>query len=151
MPNTVSINRNLIDLEYAVRGPLAIRAAELVKQGRDIILCNLGNPQALGQKPITFYRQTLSLLEYPEAIINERKKGNLISLTGQKNLSAFNYKVGSDPSSAAFLIILTLLTPGAKSIIPGVICNNTRIKYIQILKKMNSYPNSHKKNKRGRY
>ena len=79
MPNTVSLNRNLIDLEYAVRGPLAIRAAELVKQGRDIILCNLGNPQALGQKPITFYRQILSLLEYPEAIINERKKGNLIS------------------------------------------------------------------------
>ena len=74
MPNTVSLNRNLIDLEYAVRGPLAIRAAELVKQGRDIILCNLGNPQALGQKPITFYRQILSLLEYPEAIINERKK-----------------------------------------------------------------------------
>ena len=55
-----------------------------------------------------------------------------------KNLSAFNYKVGADPSSAAFLIILTLLTPGAKSIIPGVICNDTRIKYIKILKKMNA-------------
>ena len=70
--------------------------------------------------------------------IKKLKKGNLISLTGQKNLSAFNYKVGADPSSAAFLIILTLLTPGAKSIIPGVICNDTRIKYIKILKKMNA-------------
>jgi len=104
MPNTVSINRNLIDLEYAVRGPLAIRAAELVKQGRDIILCNLGNPQALGQKPITFYRQILSLLEYPEAIINEREKGNLISkdvlnytedfLANCKSLGAYTESMG---------------------------------------------------------
>ena len=65
-------------------------------------------------------------------------KGNLISLTGQKNLFSFNYKVGCDPSSAAFLIVLTLLTPGSKSIIHNVICNDTRIKYIKILKKMNA-------------
>ena len=70
--------------------------------------------------------------------IKKLKKGNLISLKGQKNLYAFNYAVGSDPSSAAFLIALTLLTPGAKSTIPNVICNDTRIKYIQILKKMNA-------------
>tara|TARA_B110000438_G_C15817622_1_gene652699 strand:+ start:806 stop:2131 length:1326 start_codon:yes stop_codon:yes gene_type:complete len=70
--------------------------------------------------------------------IKKLKKGNLISLTGQKSLSAFNYKVGSDPSSAAFLIALTLLTPGAKSVIPNVVCNSTRIKYIKILKKMNA-------------
>ena len=70
--------------------------------------------------------------------VKKLKKGNLISLTGQKNLPSFNYKVGSDPSSAAFLIALTLLTPGAKSIIPNVVCNSTRIKYIKILKKMNA-------------
>ena len=70
--------------------------------------------------------------------IKKLKKGNLISLTGQKNLYAFNYTVGSDPSSAAFLIALALLTPGAKLTIPDVICNETRIKYIRILKKMNA-------------
>ena len=70
--------------------------------------------------------------------IKKLRKGNLISLRGQKNLFAFNYKVGSDPSSAAFLICLTLLTPGAKSTIHGVICNSTRIKFIKILKKMNA-------------
>ena len=70
--------------------------------------------------------------------IKKSKKGNLISLTGQKNLYAFNYTVGSDPSSAAFLIALALLTPGAKLTIPDVICNETRIKYIKILKKMNA-------------
>ena len=48
--------------------------------------------------------------------IKKLKKGNLISLIGQKNLLAFNYNVGSDPSSAAFLIALTLLTSGANLI-----------------------------------
>ena len=38
----------------------------------------------------------------------------LYYLKGQKNLHAFNYTVSSDPSSAAFLIALTLLTPSAK-------------------------------------
>ena len=62
---------------------------------------------------------------------------NILAFFLTKNLYAFNYTVHSDPSSAAFLIALTLLTPGAKSTITSVICNETRIKYIQVLKKMN--------------
>ena len=70
--------------------------------------------------------------------IKKLKKGNLISLRGQKNLNSFNYTVSSDPSSAAFLIALTLLTPGAKLVINNVICNDTRIFFIKILKKINA-------------
>ena len=70
--------------------------------------------------------------------INKIKKGNLISLKGQKNLFGFNYTVNSDPSSSAFLIILTLLTPGAKSTIHRVICNDTRLGFVKVLKKMNA-------------
>src|SRR5208337_778675 len=51
--------------EYAVRGPIVERAQELEKQGREIIYCNIGNPQSLGQKPITWLRQILALCEYP--------------------------------------------------------------------------------------
>jgi len=51
--------------EYAVRGPIVARAEELEKQGREIIYCNIGNPQALEQKPITWLRQLLALCEYP--------------------------------------------------------------------------------------
>jgi aspartate/methionine/tyrosine aminotransferase len=51
--------------EYAVRGPIVARAQELEKQGREIIYCNIGNPQSLGQKPITWLRQILALCEYP--------------------------------------------------------------------------------------
>ncbi len=59
------INSKLLKAHYAVRGKIVIRAQELEEQGKKIIYCNIGNPQALRQKPITFVRQMLSLLEYP--------------------------------------------------------------------------------------
>ncbi|MEO8167995.1 MAG: aminotransferase class I/II, partial [bacterium] len=59
------LNKNLLRAEYAVRGPIVIRAQQLEEQGRKIIYCNIGNPQALKQQPLSFIRQTLSLLEYP--------------------------------------------------------------------------------------
>jgi aspartate/methionine/tyrosine aminotransferase len=62
------LNPNLLIAEYAVRGPIVIRAQELEKQGKKIIYCNIGNPQALKQKPLSYIRQFLSLLEYPELL-----------------------------------------------------------------------------------
>ncbi|HTX17966.1 MAG TPA: aminotransferase class I/II-fold pyridoxal phosphate-dependent enzyme [Bacteroidota bacterium] len=62
------INPNLLRAEYAVRGPIVDRAQELEEQGKKIIYCNIGNPQALKQKPLTYLRQILSLLEYPELL-----------------------------------------------------------------------------------
>ena len=70
--------------------------------------------------------------------VRKLKKGNLISLRGQKNLYGFDYTVGSDPSSAAFLIALTLLTPGSKLVIHNVLCNDTRIFFLKVLKKVNA-------------
>ena len=60
-----NINSKLLEAHYAVRGKIVNRAHELEAQGKKIIYCNIGNPQALRQKPITFVRQVLSLLEYP--------------------------------------------------------------------------------------
>jgi aspartate/methionine/tyrosine aminotransferase len=51
--------------EYAVRGPIVARAQELEREGRDIIYCNIGNPQALEQKPLTYLRQVVALCQYP--------------------------------------------------------------------------------------
>ena len=70
--------------------------------------------------------------------IKKMKGRNLITLKGQKNLFSFNYTVFSDPSSAAFLIALALLTPGSKLTIHNVLCNETRIFYLKILKKINA-------------
>ena len=59
------VNSKLLKAHYAVRGKIVLRAQELEAQGKKIIYCNIGNPQALKQKPLTFVRQVLSLLEYP--------------------------------------------------------------------------------------
>lgn len=78
-PWDMSVNRNILEMEYAVRGPIPRRAAELKQQGRRIIPCNLGNPQALGQQPISFYREVLSLVEHPGRIERERRLKRLFN------------------------------------------------------------------------
>jgi aspartate/methionine/tyrosine aminotransferase len=60
------LGKAVLETEYAVRGPIVARAGELEKQGREIIYCNIGNPQSLGQKALTWNRQLLALCEYPE-------------------------------------------------------------------------------------
>lgn len=68
------LNQNVVNAKYAVRGRLALRAEEIREDlKRDpkshpferVINCNIGNPQQLDQKPITFYRQVLALMQYP--------------------------------------------------------------------------------------
>ncbi|MBI5477123.1 MAG: aminotransferase class I/II-fold pyridoxal phosphate-dependent enzyme [Ignavibacteriales bacterium] len=68
MINKTLLNPNLLKAEYAVRGPIVIRAQQLEEKGKKIIYCNIGNPQALKQKPLTFIRQMLSLIENPELL-----------------------------------------------------------------------------------
>lgn len=65
--------RAVREMEYAVRGPIVARAQELERQGRSVIYCNIGNPQALAQRPLTWVRQVLALAEYPEVL--ERAPG----------------------------------------------------------------------------
>lgn len=74
MVNIHDLNPNLLTAEYAVRGPILIRAQELEKSGRKIIYCNIGNPQALKQKPLTFLRQMICLLEYPDLLTREETR-----------------------------------------------------------------------------
>ncbi|MEA2012546.1 MAG: aminotransferase class I/II-fold pyridoxal phosphate-dependent enzyme [Verrucomicrobiota bacterium] len=73
MPKDIKVNQNIIEMEYAIRGPIPQRAAEMASQGMKTIFCNIGNPQALDQQPLTFNRQIISLLENPSLIKRERK------------------------------------------------------------------------------
>ncbi|MBU0641130.1 MAG: aminotransferase class I/II-fold pyridoxal phosphate-dependent enzyme [Planctomycetes bacterium] len=75
----ITVNQNIAEMEYAVRGPIPQRAAELRRQGKRTIPCNIGNPQGLGQQPISYYRQVLSLLEAPSKIARERRLNKLRS------------------------------------------------------------------------
>ncbi|HAL93543.1 MAG TPA: aminotransferase class I/II [Spirochaetaceae bacterium] len=58
----------VINTYYAVRGPIVARAQQLENSGKEIIYCNIGNPQALKQKPLTFVRNTLAACEQPELL-----------------------------------------------------------------------------------
>ncbi|CAK7267632.1 alanine transaminase [Sporothrix epigloea] len=78
--NIDNINPHVKAAKYAVRGELAVRSEEyrtrLAKHDgslpfSDIISANIGNPQQLDQKPITFFRQVLSLLENPLLLEHE--------------------------------------------------------------------------------
>ena len=81
-----AVNPNILQMEYAVRGPIPQRAAELEKQGRAIIPCHIGNPQALGQVPMTFMRQVLSLVEEPSKIARERQLKEMFEENPQSDL-----------------------------------------------------------------
>jgi len=59
------LSEKALAAQYAVRGPIVNRAQELEAAGRKIIYCNIGNPQALQQPPLTYLRQLLCLIEYP--------------------------------------------------------------------------------------
>jgi aspartate/methionine/tyrosine aminotransferase len=69
------LSLTVLDTQYAVRGPIVARAAELEKAGRRILYGNIGNPQALGQKPLTYIRQTLALCEYPALLDSPAVRG----------------------------------------------------------------------------
>ena len=77
----IMVNLNILEMEYAVRGPIPMRAAELEKQGMKIIPCHIGNPQALGQSPLAYNRQVLSLVEDPSKIARERALKNMFEET----------------------------------------------------------------------
>lgn len=75
--NENTINPGIIQANYAVRGKLAKLADKIRKELQsgslaypfsNITYANLGNPQGCGQKPITYCRQVLSLMEYPELL-----------------------------------------------------------------------------------
>ena len=88
--NINNINPHVKEAKYAVRGELAIKSEEYRTQLKEaasqdpptppesslpfdkVISANIGNPQQLDQKPITFFRQVLSILEYPALLENEK-------------------------------------------------------------------------------
>eukprot|EP00804_Cyclotella_cryptica_P025869 CCRYP_002724-RA/>CCRYP_002724-RA protein AED:0.05 eAED:0.05 QI:5/1/1/1/1/1/4/231/717 len=63
--NKHTMSQNLRRMQYAVRGEIVIRADALAAEGKKIIYTNIGNPHAVGQKPISYYRQVLSLCDLP--------------------------------------------------------------------------------------
>jgi len=106
-----NINQNAIKMEYAVRGPIVIRAGELerkLKNGEKvtgdfnkIIRANIGDCHATGQRALTFIRQVIacatenSLLEnsnYPQDVKDRAKL--LLSYCGGGSVGAYSDSAG---------------------------------------------------------
>ncbi|KAK6361467.1 hypothetical protein TWF730_005194 [Orbilia blumenaviensis] len=75
--NYDNINPHVKAAKYAVRGELAVKAEAIRREIEQdpsshpfdhVIFANIGNPQQLDQKPITFFRQVLSLVQYPDLL-----------------------------------------------------------------------------------
>ena len=103
-PKKLQLNPDILAVQYAVRGKTFLRAQEIrakIKEAKEkgqpnpypfdnIVFCNIGNPQLLNQKPLTYLRQVLSIVEdpsllelkdkYPKDILEHAKK--LIDSTG---------------------------------------------------------------------
>ncbi|CAG9465267.1 unnamed protein product [Pedinophyceae sp. YPF-701] len=69
-----TLNPRVLSTQYAVRGEIVKIANGIVNdlaEGKGsypfdkVVFCNIGNPQQLGQKPVTFFRQVLALMEFP--------------------------------------------------------------------------------------
>ncbi len=74
-------------------------------------------------------------LKLPIRVI-DKKKYDLIKITGKKKIKAFNYKIPSDISSSAFFMVLTILSKNSKLEIKNVSINKSRIGIIKIFKLM---------------
>ena len=113
--NIDNINPRVKEAKYAVRGELAVRSEEyreqLTKDSHglpfdEVISANIGNPQQLDQKPITFFRQVLSLLENPALL---EKEDVLVNQLGYK----------TDVLERAKWLLKTVGSVGAYSASPG--------------------------------
>lgn len=77
-----TLNPRIEKVQYAVRGELAVRSEEMseaLRHNKDaypfttVVACNIGNPQQLHQRPITFFRQVAALTEYPDLLAPENR------------------------------------------------------------------------------
>lgn len=63
--NEETMSQSARRVQYAVRGEVVMKADQLAASGREILYTNIGNPHQVGQKPISYYRQVLSLCDLP--------------------------------------------------------------------------------------
>jgi len=77
-----NINQNVVNAVFVVRGKVQEEAEKLEQELKkpdsslpfdQLIYCNIGNPQAQSQKPITFLRHVLSIMDSPDLLLNHKQ------------------------------------------------------------------------------
>ncbi|XP_076600466.1 alanine aminotransferase 2-like isoform X1 [Chaetodon auriga] len=106
-----TMNPTVKKVEYAVRGPIVQRAVELEKElsegmkkpFAEVIKANIGDAHAMGQQPITFFRQVLALCSYPELLNDstfpedaKSRARRILQSCGGNSMGAYSASQGID-------------------------------------------------------
>jgi alanine transaminase len=108
-----NLNQAVKNVQYAVRGPVVIRATEIEKELKrgdskpfdKVIRANIGDCHATGQKPMTFIRQVMALCAYPD-LLNSKDFPSDVKQRAQRILDSCGGKsVGAYTDSAGLEIV----------------------------------------------
>eukprot|EP00250_Pteridium_aquilinum_P011838 c20342_g1_i1 orf=72-596(+) len=100
-----TISSKVVTCEYAVHGEIVAHAESLQHTLQtnpsslpfnEILYCNIGNPQSLGQQPITFFREVLALCNNPGLL----DKGETRGLFSSDSITRAEHIIGSIPGRA---------------------------------------------------
>ncbi|KAH7979267.1 hypothetical protein HPB49_008886 [Dermacentor silvarum] len=104
-----NMNPHLITMEYAVRGPIVIRAGEIEKElqaGKkfnftEVIRANIGDCHAMGQVPLTFFRQVIAACAKPDLMNGDlfpadvkSRAQHILEGCGGKSVGAYSDSAG---------------------------------------------------------
>ncbi len=98
----------------------------------------LSAPGQTSLKCLPSRNHTELLFKYLKIPITLNKENNfdIIKVRGKQNFKSFNYNIPSDISSAAFFIVLTLLSKNSRLVLKNIGVNKSRTGVINILNKM---------------
>ncbi|KAG9261237.1 alanine aminotransferase 2 [Astyanax mexicanus] len=106
-----TLNPQVKAVEYAVRGPIVIKAGEIEKSLQEgckrpfteVIKANIGDAHAMGQQPITFLRQVVALCTFPELMDSpsfpedaKRRARRILQSCGGQSLGSYSASQGVD-------------------------------------------------------
>uniref|UniRef100_A0A5F8H3G7 alanine transaminase n=1 Tax=Monodelphis domestica TaxID=13616 RepID=A0A5F8H3G7_MONDO len=104
-----SMNPLVKAVEYAVRGPILLKAGEIElelqrgikKPFTEVIKANIGDAHAMGQQPITFLRQVVALCTYPNLLDSpsfpedaKNRARRILKACGGNSLGAYSASQG---------------------------------------------------------
>ena len=133
LPLKIQGTSNPLPLKHTITKPSAQIKTSIMLSALNII----GETSIIEKKPTRDHTEIMFKylgIKFKRKKLNNNKTE--IRLNGPYEINSKNINVASDPSSAAFFIVATLITPGSNILLKNICLNKTRIEYIKILKKM---------------
>jgi len=124
---TIRPASRLAGVRYEIRGPLARRAAELERQGFEILKLNIGNPAAFGfRAPEALRRALVEGLPQAEGYVHQKgifPAREAVAFQQQErgahHVSADDVFIGNGVSELVLLTLGALLDPGDEVLLPS--------------------------------